>query len=258
MYFLSTENIDTLASFSASNFEPLFEVSNIQDPRGTSTWRSTSTTPFLVGKFNAAKLIDAWGSWYVNAGIGDKTQLRLADTEAELTSSPLIDTGLINILPGTGDLSSFGYIHQRSTITPTTALWFRIDYSMTTVSFAQVGALFVGERFSPADSQENKWNPILVNRLAYQSNMAGGGISRGGFSDKRGVRFSFAAMTISEFWGKFSRLTRERGHIKPVGVVLDETENTYPMDHMYYGYLESEKYPREAGRFMFDVTIIEP
>lgn len=91
MYFVSTENTDNLQSLTASSEVPTFEVTNLQDPLGSFRWRTEGTTAFVEGELDEEHLIDFWGLWYNNAQGQDYARLRLAATQGELVTNPVVD-----------------------------------------------------------------------------------------------------------------------------------------------------------------------
>lgn len=265
MYFLSTKIVDELTTLGAS--EEALAVENIQDPLGSARWRSTGLTPYLYGQFSASLTIDAWGSWYTNARSGDQARLRLADTQANLTAAPALDTGLVDIWPAGSDLSSWfgtgqpGYVHQRATIpVPVAATWWRIDYDYTgnADGYVEVGALFLAQLLRPERAHEWGWRYRPAPRGSYTVGYAGGGEGRGGGAWKRGCSFRFPSMEEGDAFGGFDTMLRERRTVKPVGVVLLEDNTTKPMHYMHYGYLDVAEIPNPSHGFTVECTITEP
>lgn len=265
MYFLSTQHVDNLLSLVAS--EEALPVENLQDPLGSARWRSTGLTPYLYGQFAEASSVDAWGLWYANARAGDQARLRLADTQANLTAAPALDTGLVDIWPAGSDLSSWfttgqpGYVHQRATIAaPVSADWFRIDLDFTgnPDGYVEAGALFLAARLTPASGHEWGWRYRPTPRGTYSVAYAGGGEGRGGGTFKRGCAFSFPVMSESDALGELDPLLRERRGVKPVGVVLLEDNVSSPMSYMYYGYLDVAEIPNPSTGFVVECTVTEP
>lgn len=91
MYFVSTKITDDLESLTASSEVATFEAINLQDPLGSFKWRSEGTTAFIEGEFTEEQLIDFWGLWYCNAQVLDYARLRLADSQSELVTNPMVD-----------------------------------------------------------------------------------------------------------------------------------------------------------------------
>lgn len=267
MYFLSTEIVNNLATLVASEEVSTFEVTNIQDPLGSKRWRSTTLTPHIYGQFESAKTITAWPSFYTNARSGDQARLRLASSQANLTASPVLDTGLVNVWPTGSDLSGWfatgqpGYVHQRATIaSPVSASWFRIDYDYTgnADGYVEVGALLLDVRFTPGRGNEWGWVYQPTSRASHEVAYAAGGIGRGGGTFKRNAKFRFPAMSEADMFGTFDALLRERRNVKPAGVVLDEDEATYPQNYIFYGYPAVADISNPFVGFQVEVTITEP
>lgn len=271
---LTTEITDNLTNLTASEEVQTFEINNIQSPITTSVWRSTSLTPFIVGKFEIAKTIDFWGPWYSNARDGDQTQLQLADTQANLILSPLLDTGLVSALPGVGSLptwfKSTPYVHQRSFITtspaPISALWFRIDFDFSTNpdGYVQLSTLMLCESVTPQIGHQTPWDGSNTTRAMNQSILAGGGLSRGSGSNKRPVNFQLI-MSDDEYSRELDPILRERRQQKPIGVILNENENNHPMNEMFFGYVVSDVTrvrgqvgSDNPGQAIINLSLIEP
>ncbi len=266
MYIVNIQNIYNLQSLVASEEVATFEADQLQDPLGTSVWRSTGLTPNIVGQFDVSQTIDTWGVLYSNAQSGDEVKLRLATSEANLTASPVVDEGLVDVWPGTGDLSDWPYIHQRQTIaTPAAALWFRLDFDFTgnTDGYVQVGALVMDTRFAPTLGHASGWELIPRASAAFSNLLADGSVGKGGGAHKRDARFTLISLTKAEAFGEFRNILRQTNETLPVMVVLDEDEDDYPMDTMFYGYMiarrETEPMPNAAGHFVVPgITIQEP
>jgi hypothetical protein len=272
MYFVSTAMVDNSTSLTASEEAgSTFGVENIRDPLGSKRWRSTGLTPHIYGQLPASAAIDFWGSFYTNARSGDQARLRVADTQANLTAAPALDTGLVDVWPSGSDLSDWfgtgqpGYVHQRAIVaSPVAGLWFRVDYDYTgnPDGYVEVGALPLGVRFTPERAHEWEWKYRPAPRGNYSVEYAGGGEGRGGGAFKRDTAFRFPGMVESDAFGGFDALLRERRSVKPVAVVLDETNVTNPMHYMYYGYLDVAEMPQyytTAGRMsVVECSITEP
>lgn len=266
MYIVNIQNIFNLQSLVASEEVATFEVAQLQDPLGTSVWRSTGLTPNIVGQFDESRTIDAWGALYSNAQVGDQDRLRLATSEANLIAAPVVDTGLVNVRPGTGDLSGWPHIHQREIIaSPAAATWFRIDFDFTgnTDGFVQFGALPLDARFEPVLGHASGWELIPRASATFANLLADGSIGKGGGIHKRDARFTLVSLSRDEAYGEFRDILRQTNETLPVLVVLDEDDDVYPMDSMFYGYMtarrQTEPMPNTAGHFVVPgITIQEP
>ncbi len=273
-HILSTEITDNLTNLTASEEVSTFEINNIQDPITTSVWRSTGLTPNIVGKFLTSKTIDFWGAWYSNAKNGDETRLRLADTQANLTAAPLLDTGLVSALPGVGALptwfKSTSYVHQRSFITtapsPVSALWFRVDFDFigNLDGYVQLATLMLCESVKPTIGHQTAWSGSNMTRAMNQSILAGGGLSRGGGSNKRPVNFRLI-MSDDQYYKELDPILRERKQQKPIGVILNENEDDHPMNEIMFGYpigevvhVRGEVVGGKPGRSTVELSLLEP
>lgn len=267
MYFLSTKIVDDLQSLVAS--EEALAVDNLQDPLGSARWRSTGLTPYIYGQFAEEVTIDAWGVWYTNARSGDQARLRLADTQANLTAAPVVDTGLVDVWPSGSDLSGWfktgqpGYVHQRAAIASAdqaAASWFRVDFDYTgnADGYVEAGVLLLAVKFGPSQAHEWGWKYRPNTRGGYSVAYASGGSGRGGGTFKRDASFKFPAMTESDLFGGLDPHLRERRSVRPMAVVLAPDEVNYPMNYMFYGYLDVSEIPNPSTGFTVECSITEP
>ena len=264
MYILSSKNIYNLISLTASDEVSTFEAAKLQNPLSTARWRSTNLTPNIVGQFASAITLDSWGLYYSNAETGDEMRLRLATTEANLTNaSELYDSGVIGVWPGTPptNLDEYSHVHSREEFASIANVsWFRIDLDFTgnANSYVELGAIFADARLTFASVNPKRGFAHGQNdRAVYESNYAAGGLGRGGGSTKRSITVEIEISTQAEFYN-LKRLLRDRRTILPVALVIDETEDAYPLEYIYYGYIDSTSIPEIwEGRFVAPVTIIE-
>jgi hypothetical protein len=265
MYFATTKSIDDAVSLTASEEVSTFEVENLTDPLGTSRWRSTGTTPFIIVQFAVAQSIDFWGIFYSNAVSTDTARLRQADTQANLTAAPTKDV-TDNVWPsypspGTADLSAFPFVHQRSTVTsPVSSLWARIDFNFGSnpAGFVEAGGLFLDSRFTPEFQQAFGWQQRPSVRALHQVKLSGGGTGRGGGTFKEDVNLIFSHMTESEVLGSLNPILRNRKRTTPVAAILVENESTFPMDFIKYGYLDIAAISFNEIRQSVTAPILEP
>lgn len=274
MWIQTLQTLENLLSLTASEEVATFEIENIQNPLPTTAWRSTGLTPFIVGNFGdgaatpAEKSIsvDTWGAWYTNARSGDQARLRLANSQAALTSTPLYDSGLVDIWPGspsatyiTNFLNNWSYTHQRATLTAQAATWFRIDFDYTgnPDGYVQVGSLPIGTRFTFAATSPyaQGFNRNTDPRAGFETLLAGGGLGRGGFTGKRPWSGTIT-ITEAEWLDSVQPLMDSRLN-GPVALVLEASEATRPLDYMYFGYPRAAVTPTRARPFL-DLSITEP
>jgi len=262
MYFLTTANIETAISLVASETAVGFDIENVLDPLGTSRWRSTGLAPFIEGEFESAQTINRWGNFYTNAGVGDTARLRLADTNAELTSAPVVDETEL-IVPIGADLSSFDAVHHVSVVTvPASALHFRVDYDFSTLpnpdGFVEIGGLALDTRFEP--ELDDNFNRQRLHRVAamHETKLSAGGTSRGGGVVKRDLKLTLPNMTTEETLQKLSPILMGRRRVLPVVVVLEDGDDVTPMDQIYWGFLDADKVDYNEIRNSAEIPILEP
>lgn len=278
MYITPIENIYNTISLTASEEVDTFEVTKLQDPFGTTRWRSTGLTPYIIFQFGeydetgtlvaANKTVQSWGPLYTNARDGDTVRLRVATSEANLTASPTYDSGTIDVWPGTGDLShwlkTLGYVHSRLTVpaaSQVSAAWGRIDFDYTGNSdgFVEVGGLGIDTMHQPDKGHQVGWRYLPATRAIFINETAIGGQARGQGSEKRSVGFELQYQTEADIWGQIDAMFRSIGNRLPVLVVLRESENTYPMNYIYYGYMEWQPVGLvKKSAFSVTVQITEP
>jgi len=91
MYIVTPQVVKDLLALTADEEVSTFEVTKLQDQLPSLRWRSTSVCPFIQGQFDKARTIDHWSLWYTNSDIGGFFRLRLADTQPELLTNPVVD-----------------------------------------------------------------------------------------------------------------------------------------------------------------------
>jgi len=275
MWLLSLATLENCLSLTASEQVPTFEVANLQTPLPSAVWRSTTLTPFIVGNFGDGAVIpaetsidvDTFAPWYTNAHTGDTVRWRFANTEAELTSGPLADTGINDVWPGSPTtkyvdnfLANWNYTHGRFIFTPTTCKWFRVDFDYTGNSdgYVQCGSLPIGERLAITATHPYRqgFNRATARRGGFESNLAAGGLAVGGFIGKRNWQGSIL-VTENEWLDDIQPLIDSRLN-GPVSLVLEENEVLRPLDYMFFGYLpEATPIPQRAS-VEINISIIEP
>lgn len=275
MWILSLETLENCLSLTASEEVSSFEIANIQNPIPTTCWRSTGLTPNIVGNFGdglatpAEKSIsvDTWGVWYTNAQSGDQARLRLANSEAALTSSPLYDSGLVNVWPGspsagyiTNFLDNWFYTHQRATLTSQAATWFRVDFDYTGNSdgYVECGSLPIGQRVTLAGSSPYRqgFNRATSRRGGFESQLAAGGLARGGYIGKRDWS-GVVIVTQNEWLDSIQPIIDSRLN-GPISVVFEESESDRPLDYMYFGYLRTAQPITNRASHEISISIVEP
>jgi len=265
MWIQSLSPLEDTLSLTASEEVSTFEVGLLKTPLPTTVWRSTGLTPFVVGNFAASVDVDTWGPWYTNAVVGDQTRLRLANTEAALTAAPLIDV-TVDVIPGSPSAdyiskfrANFFYVHQRATITPTAALWFRVDFDYTGNSdgFVQVGTLPIGERLTLAQEHayRNGFERTTDPRAGFTAQLSGGGLQLGGYTAKR--NWTGTLITNKDEWLDDIQPLLDSRMNGPVTIVLEETEDARPFDSMFFGYLRGQSSGQRALQEI-PVVITEP
>lgn len=246
MIILSSKIIDNLVSLTASEEVATFEVENIQDPLGSSRWRSTGLTPNIVMQFDSTLAVDGFGGVYINAQSGDEWRWRFATSQANLTASPLYDSTMIDVWAGSPSaayISSWEYAHGFGTFSSVNALWARVDFDFTgnTDGYVQLGGLYPDARFAPAFGPHNVGiNEAGRARGVYQVNYADGAIERGGGSHKRPAAFQLIGLTDAEYYNGLEPKLSYACTRRPFLVVVDENESTYPMHKINYGYLTAD------------------
>jgi len=284
MWILSLETLENCLSLTASEEAGVgagvgtFKVSNLQNPLPTTVWRSTGLTPFIVGNFGDGASIpiektiavDTWGAWYTNARDGDQARLRLADTEAALTSAPLIDSGLLDVWPGspsasyiTNFLDNWFYTHQRQTVgidTSQDAKWFRVDFDYTgnPDGYVQCGSLPIGARLTITATHPYRqgFDRATARRGGFVSNLAGGGIAQGGFTGKRPWQGDII-VTENEWLDDVQPLIDSRLN-GTVTIVLEENEVLRPLDYMFFGYMRGATPNTRRAGVEIGISIVEP
>lgn len=242
MYFITSKSLDDAVSVTANEAVSTFPVTKLLDPLGTARWRSIGTTPNIIVEFSSFQLINGWGFWYHNAELGDTVRLRQADTLAGLTAAPTQDITVDLVPTGVSSLSNFGFTHQKSVIPlgGVASLWARLDIDVSggTAGFFEAGALFLDNRFKVDEGVAFGYQYKTTVRALHSVTLSAGGTGRGGGSIKQDAQLTFKHMLRDEVLGILMPLLRDRRRVKPVAGVVRTVEDVFPMDYMFYGYID--------------------
>jgi hypothetical protein len=125
-------------------------------------------------------------------------------------------------------------------------------------TFVQAASLFLDTRLEPGKGQRPNWEYQPEARPLHEVLLAAGGLDRGAGVHKRNTAFRLEQLSDDESWGGLALLLMERNEVLPTGVVLNEGELTYPMHHMFFGYLGVDAIAAPHNRKAASVTVIEP
>jgi len=234
--FIVTPKYSDLATLTASDAVSGAGATNLQKARPKLYWRSTSNAPYLVGDLGASRSLDTLVLGYLNAQALATFRLRLASTEAGLTGgSPAYDSTSLDTWPSGSDLSAYALTHRLLNFTSTSATWFRVDFyfGASTVQYAKLGRLILGEKIEPATSVAFGWAASFDEPVAETVDLGG----------EESPRLMGARRTLEATWqhlthGEHDRLYQtllERGSARDLALVIDPDFTSYPMPMIAVG-----------------------
>lgn len=235
-YVLSPKLSD-LSTYTASNSVTNAVASNVRIARPFTFWRSTSTTPWLKGNFGTPRTVNTVSLGYINAQASDTVRIRLASSDAGLTSSPGYDSNVefgspVLIIPAGVDSSAYRFVHRSIEITSQTFQWFQLDFGFGSNSdgYVQLSRAMLGERIEPLTSIKTGWKTSLIEPVVETTDLGGEESSRP-TGAKRSVEAEWHNLTESERDSLYAMLI-ERGSSKDFTFVIDPQG---PMAHIHIG-----------------------
>lgn len=196
--------------------------------------------------------------WRANSIIGTVAVDETTNNDGTITNGSWSNADIPAISPPLSDLP---FVHQSSIIaSPVAGSWFRIDYSFVDnpLGYVEIGAIPLDTRFVPERGQQFGWQFMPIVRALHEVELSGGGVDRGGGTFKRDLQLVFNVLTKSEVWGTIRPLLQDRARTEPVAIILDDTEQTFAMDQIYFGYLDWSSISFNEIRHSATVPLIEP
>lgn len=153
-----------------------FLLSNLADPEMYTFWRALSGNQFITREFDGVRVVDVVSIHKVNFLPGSRWRIRLANTSGDLTTSPVFDSGWVDMFPGLdlfgiaewGEFDWGGYSYgvylgdynrQAVYVLPpggASAKFIRIDFDISetvaTLGYGQAARLWIGEGYQPTHS----------------------------------------------------------------------------------------------------------
>lgn len=229
---LATPTLAENATLTAGSEASDMPATNLQKMQPSSLWRATDLgNSYLVVDLGEFQPINVLALLYTNASSGATVQVRGADTEAELTSSPGYDSGSVDHWPVHG-METWAYTHfLHFPSTAQTYRWWRFDISDANNpdGFYEAGRLYIDNAFEPDRGVRYGFN------VRYKDGQVRGrALGNQIYPQQRNVGRILSGQirwhSEADFWEEFSKLERLRGTAKDVLFVTDKTITARLMD----------------------------
>lgn len=223
--FLSSRWLDA-ATVTASSVQGLLSADHVQTIRPDQVWRATGcATEWLAWDFGEGLIVEALAALAHNLSADATLRYRLAATEADVTASPAVDTGVVSAWPSSGKPDDPGEspFSLLTAVNSTGYRFGRLDIADASNpdGFVQVGRLLVGPAFVPTLNVD--MNPTLglispdeVGRTAFGQ----------AFGDNRGpaarlMQIPMSAIDVDEMNTELFELQRYCGLARDFAFCLD-------------------------------------
>jgi len=174
---------------------------------------------------------------FTNAPSDATWRIRTADTEADLTASPLTDTqvGGVDI-----DFSPWSTVATRRhgfLQGAWNAQWVRIDIDATGASGGlSAGRLYIAQAYVPTWPTERRVPGFLDTSARTRTTAGNTVVNRQGVVPT--IEFEFNLDDEAEFYQHTFRIQQLRAASRDVLVALDPDDAVYAHDKLYYGYMK--------------------
>jgi hypothetical protein len=209
-------------------------AANLLDMDPAKKWRSNGVTTAALTLVLAAPIAaDTLALVAHNlSGVGT-LRVRGADSEANLTAAPAVDTGWVSAWPVTGKPTTPGWPHFTSLVRWTAAglfQYWRIDIADASLAltYLEAGRLVLGEAWQPSFNFDIGGTPLGFDSMDVQSKTPYGRT----FTDRRTTsparlfEIAFYALTVREAFDGAAEIQRLRGLWGDVICCLDPAAST--------------------------------
>lgn len=230
--FLSSKWVDEQTTVSASSVQGLLSAENVQTMRPDQVWRATgAAAEYLLLVHDSDIPMEAAILVATNFGTGCQLRLRRSNNLANLTVAPEVDTGLVSAWPASGKPTEDdwpAYFSIIFTNDQDSYRYTRIDIidPSNPDGYVEVGRLFAGPAFVPADNIDVNWSfgldsPDEVIKSPFGQT----------FTDNRGpasrlFTIPISAMNEDELMDELYELERYCGRAKDFAFCIDPAETS--------------------------------
>lgn len=146
-------------AISASSEVGTLPASNVQQRHVSRPWRTLAgvNSAYLVLDLGSALACRLLGLMGTNLTAAATVRLRASNADPAAVSSLLLDTGVI------ATTAKAGYGQSYHAFTETTARYWRLDISDASLSYLNIGRLFLGPAWSPSVNQEYGWGVSVID-----------------------------------------------------------------------------------------------
>jgi len=233
----STELVQA-GTLTASHEESTMPASNLQTDPPDENWRSTNLTSNIMLDLGSAQPINLVSLIGTNAQSGDTVRVRAANTEADLTSSPGLDTGAVSLWIES-DLSDWEYrTWYRYFSAAQNYRWWRldIDASSNTDGFFDAGGLIVDSAYTPDINVQYGFSVQLLDP-SQRATMIGGQLRALSRPVRRRFDMTYQFQSEADLYDGLFKLQRKRGTAKSVLAIKDPEATNFAHDTAAYGLL---------------------
>lgn len=240
--FILSPRVSDRARLTASEAVGGMSVGNVQIARPKRKWRSTSSTPYIVGYFHpddfpTIPTVDTMVLGFANWGPTDTGTFRMATSEANLVASPGFT---YDIDASLADIDGFYRLSHRPFVftAQSTYRWFRLDFSFA-ATYVQMGRFMLGERVEPACDVKSGWTTSFEEEVAQTVDL-GGEESPRHMGVRRSMEVQWQFLTEAEMNNTsgdpclYTTLL-ERGSSRDVALVVGATDTPNIMPRMVVG-----------------------
>lgn len=234
---IATPDLSDVSAITGGATASSMPLSNLQDMQPSLPCMFTNLADvYFVVDLGAAQSINLVWLGYTNATATDTWRIRAASSEANLTSSPLYDSGSLDIWTSSTDRDTWDRIHALHWMdSPVSARYWRIDVSSTSPdSVFTIGRLYLSNAYQPSRNVRYGLTTGTVEQIRRTESLLGNVFPRPS-AKRQAMDFALEHLTRDEMLGSLYRIQRSRGVSSDVLVILDPDETEYLMELTCYG-----------------------
>tara|TARA_R110000787_G_scaffold27998_1_gene76757 strand:+ start:2481 stop:3251 length:771 start_codon:yes stop_codon:yes gene_type:complete len=187
---------------------------------------------YIILDFDSSTAFKLIALGYITGADTSSTwRYRFATSEGNLTASPTLDSGVINLWNSV-DLSGSNRTHTFKEI-DLSARWVRIDFTNSSNSLS-IGRVCVCPTFTHA---RGLTDPSINIKQLTRENATSGGLFRSIIRQHREISASFPVLEQSEV-NALSKIERDTGASSDLFLCVDESATNYVMDLTFFCLLE--------------------
>jgi hypothetical protein len=231
---IAWDNKADAATLTAGSEISTLPATNVQNEHLSKKWHTdgvnSSNLTLDMGSSVACALLGVLGT---NLTAAATLRLRASDTDPTATSSLLLDTGTI----AAGVKAGYGAAYK--SFASTTARYWRLDLTDTSLSNLQVGRLFLGPRWQPTINMELDWSVVPLDESEVEESY-GGQEYANERPQRRVLRFALGFMNEAEMYGNPFAMARANGIVRDV-LAIPDIDGSYLSEQAVWGRLATSE-----------------